>query len=236
MCSCSKNSVRRCRPLLGTFVEIQASGLDGARLHAAVERAFQQMERIQALMSVHDEGSELSRVNAEAALHPVKVSDETFTVLERGLDLAHASGGAFDFTVAPILARWGLLPAHLRRRTHGDWRDVILQRGRGVRFARPLAIDLGGIAKGFAVDTAIGSLRASDVVSASVNAGGDLRVFGPEESWVHLRHPVAARPLAQAILLRDSALVTSSTRGPVSRGRSLSASPFAPVNVGWPMG
>jgi thiamine biosynthesis lipoprotein len=87
---------------------------------------------------------------------------------------------------------------------------VALQRGRRVRFARPLAIDLGGIAKGFAVDAAIASLRASNVTSACVNAGGDLRVFGPDESRIHLRHPVSAQPVADAISLRDAALATSS--------------------------
>jgi thiamine biosynthesis lipoprotein len=196
--------------LLGTFIELQAGGLDDASLHRAVEEAFRIVERIQTLMSVHDEASELSRVNAGAFRHPVNVSDETFAVLERGLEIARASAGAFDFTVAPILAGWGLLPAHLRRRASGNWRDVTLARGNRVRFDRPLAIDLGGIAKGFAVDAAIGSLRASGVVSGCVNAGGDLRVFGPEAWQVHLRHPRSARPLASPLSLRNAALATSS--------------------------
>ena len=161
-------------------------------------------------MNIHDPASELSRVNADAFLRPVKVSDETFALLERGLDLARASDGAFDFTIAPLLARWSLLPAHLRRRNEGGWRDVILQRGRRVRFNCPLAIDLGGIAKGYAVDAAIASLRASEVTAASVNAGGDLRVVGPAASRIHLRHPISGQPLAQAIALRDAALATSS--------------------------
>jgi thiamine biosynthesis lipoprotein len=210
MNSCSKSEVRRCRPLLGTFVEIKASGLDDNTLARAVEKAFAQIERIQSLMSVHDDASELSRVNAKALLRPVKISDETFAVLGCGLDIARASNGAFDFTIAPILASWGLLPAHLRRRAEGSWRDVLLQRRQCVRFARPLAIDLGGIAKGFAVDTAITSLRASKVTSASVNAGGDLRVFGPDPSRIHLRHPVSGQPVSNPISLHNAALATSS--------------------------
>jgi len=206
----SKSEIRRCRPLLGTFVEIKAAGLDGNALVRAVQKAFAQIGRIQSLMSVHDDASELSHVNAEALLRPVKVSDETFAVLERGLAIARASAGAFDFTIAPVLAKWGLLPAQLRRRAQGDWRDVLLQRGRRVRFARPLAVDLGGIAKGFAVDAAIASLRESEVTSACVNAGGDLRVFGPDISHVHLRHPVSAQPVVNPIWLRNAALATSS--------------------------
>jgi thiamine biosynthesis lipoprotein len=179
-------------------------------LAVAIDRAFAAIERVHALMSAHDPDSELSRVNAEAFLRPVKVSGETFAVLERGLDIARASEGAFDFTIAPILASWGLMPAHLRRRAPGNWRDVILQRGRRVRFACPLAIDLGGIAKGFAVDAAVASLRASKVASASVNAGGDLRVFGPGPSRIHLRHPISGQPMSRPISLENSALATSS--------------------------
>jgi thiamine biosynthesis lipoprotein len=200
--------LRRCRPLLGTFVEI-AVGRSPA-LQVAVDRAFAAIERTQRLMSAHDPDSELSRINAEAHLHPVKVSEETFALLERGLDLARASRGAFDFTIAPVLANWGLLPAHLRRRVQGDWRDVALCRGQRVRFARPLAIDLGGIAKGSAVDAAIASLRADGAASASVNAGGDVRVFGHDPSRFHLRHPVSGQPLPDSIWLRDAALATSS--------------------------
>ena len=210
MNSCSKSEVRRCRPLLGTFVEIAAAGLDDTALLSTVDKAFARIERVQSLMSAHDPNSELTRVNAEALMRPVEVSNETFTLLERGLDIAHSSDGAFDFTIAPVLARWGLLPSTLRRRAQGGWRDVVLQRGNRVRFARPLAIDLGGIAKGFAVDAAIASLRASTVTFASVNAGGDLRVFGPDPSCIHLRHPVSGQTLSKPIVLHNASLATSS--------------------------
>lgn len=203
-------SVRRCRPLLGTFVEITATGPDAVALARTVDAAFAAIERVQVLMSAHDPASELSRVNAGAHRDPVTVSVETFDVLERGLEIARVSDGAFDFTVAPVLANWGLLPAALRRRAGGDWRDVSLRPHRCIRFTRPLAIDLGGIAKGVAVDAAIATLRAGTVVSAVVNAGGDLRVFGPGPSRVHLRRPDSARPFAEPFLLRDAALATSS--------------------------
>lgn len=202
--------LRRCRPLLGTFVEITVTGPDPSALARSVDAAFAAIERVQFQMSVHDPASELSRVNSEAHRHSVKVSEETCSVLERGLEIARASGGAFDFTVAPLLANWGLLPAALRRRAGGNWRDVRLLRGARVRFARPLAIDLGGIAKGFAVDAAVASLRAARVASAVVNAGGDLRVFGPEPAAIHLRRPDSAEPFAKPILVCDAALATSS--------------------------
>jgi thiamine biosynthesis lipoprotein len=206
----SKSEVRRCRPLLGTFVEIAADGLNRVRLQNAVNHAFAVVERIHRLMSVHDEDSELSLVNREALNRPVIVSRETFALLRRGKRMASESSGAFDYTVAPTLARWQLLPAALKRKQPGDWRSVELSAPRQVIFLHPLAIDLGGIAKGFAVDEAIRVLRKHGVVSALVNAGGDLRAFGRKASAIRLRHPARPRSFARTIVLRESALATSS--------------------------
>ena len=210
MISCSSVEIRRCRPLLGTFVEIRASGLGENELHRVVNAAFAAVERIQRLMSVHDPDSELSRLNKEAACRPVTVSGDTFSVLRRAQALASESGGAFDYTVAPTLARWGMLPVHLSRDDPGGWRDVRLLRQRRVHFLRPLALDLGGIAKGFAVDKALEVLRAGGATAALVNAGGDLRVFGPEPFLVHLRHPCRPGSCTRAIELSECALATSS--------------------------
>lgn len=206
----SKVEIRRCRPLLGTFVEITASDAGDKHLNLAANAAFAAIEKIQELMSPHDPESELSLLNREAAKRPVKLSAETFDVLRRADRIASQSGGAFDYTIAPTLARWGLLPASLKRRSPGCWRDVLLLPGRNVRFLRPLAIDLGGIAKGFAVDKAIKILHSAGVASGVVSAGGDLRVFGRENATVHFRHPSCPCALLKACSIRESALATSS--------------------------
>lgn len=208
--SSNGDSVRRCRPLLGTFVEITAHGRTEEQVRTAVEKAFAAIARVQSLMSVHDTASALSRLNQMAATKAVPVERDLFTVLERGLALAAESGGAFDLTVAPTLARWGLRDRRLRRSRAGDWRDVELLPRRRVRFARPVALDLGGIAKGFAVDQAIAVLRAAGLPAATVNAGGDLRVFGPRASVIHLRDPRVPQALGHRLELRDAALATSS--------------------------
>jgi FAD:protein FMN transferase len=210
MNSCSNIEIRRCRPLLGTFVEITASGLDETGLHNAVNNAFVAVETIHRLMSVHEPGSELSLLNREAALRAVTVSRETFEVLHHASRLAMESNGAFDFSIAPTLADWGLLPASLRRQNPGSWRDVCLLPHRQVCFLRPLALDLGGIAKGFAVDKAIDVLRKRGVAAAVVNAGGDLRVFGALPSTIRLRHPAHPQTLVHTISLQQDALATSS--------------------------
>lgn len=210
MTSCSSAEIRRCRPLLGTFVEITANGLGEARLQVAVNTAFATIERIQNLLSVHDAASELSLLNREAAKRPVIVSRETFTILRRANKLAAESNGAFDYTIAPVLAEWGLLPSALGRKKFGSWRQVLLLRGRKVYFLQPMALDLGGIAKGFAVDRAIDVLCKQGVTAAVVNAGGDLRVFGSRLSFVHLRHPQNPQLFTDKIEVSDSALATSS--------------------------
>jgi thiamine biosynthesis lipoprotein len=210
MSSFSNIELRRCRPLLGTFVEITAGGPEEAALHAAVNAAFVAIERVQSLMSAHDPDSELSRVNREASLGPVKISTETREVLGRADQLARASEGAFDVTIAPTLAQWGFLPPNLRRKNAGDWQDLLLLDGDRVFFLRPMAVDLGGIAKGFAVDQAIETLRELGVVSGVVNAGGDLRVFGGGGSVAHVRRPSRPQSFARTIHLVNSALATSS--------------------------
>jgi FAD:protein FMN transferase len=210
MTSHSKNEIRRCRPLLGTFVEITASGLETDRVENAINAAFAAVERIQRLMNAHEAGSEISRLNREAARNAVTVSGETFAALRRADRIAIESGGAFDYTVAPTLVRWAYRPGTLRHRQPHGYKFVVFLRGRRVRFLRPLALDLGGIAKGFAVDAAIGVLRARGVASAVVNAGGDLRVFGPQASTIHLRHPMQPQTFAHTINLQQAALATSS--------------------------
>ena len=210
MNSRSRSEARRCRPLLGTFVENTASGLPEEKLQHAFNAAFAAVERIQRLMSAHDAESELSLLNRDAARHAVTVSAETFAVLRLADRLASESAGAFDYTIAPTLVRWGYRSGSLQRREPHGFRFVALRRGRQVRFLRPLALDLGGIAKGYAVDAAIETLATFGVTAALVNAGGDLRVFGPQPSTIHLRHPAAPQTFAHAIQLQQGALATSS--------------------------
>lgn len=220
--------LRRARPLLGTVVEIGADdvvagsdpGSDAGSdrdpgTEAAIERAFDAVARIHALMSFHDPASEISRLNREAAHSPVEVSEETWQVLHAAQRLSAASHGVFDITVAPLLVELGFLPrpagstvSDWPSERRGDWRDIKLLHGRRVWFTRPLCVDVGGIAKGFAVDQAVAVLRDSGVRSGRVNAGGDLRVFGAPQETLHARHP--AQPTVLIPLPPVSAAVATS--------------------------
>src|SRR5579871_1115376 len=106
----ASDRVRRARPLLGTFVEIEAAGPALSAVNQAINAAFDAVETAHRLMSFHDPDSEVSRLNREAFDHPVKVHAWTFAVLEAAVELHRRSCGLFDIAVAPVLQRMGLLP------------------------------------------------------------------------------------------------------------------------------
>ena len=202
--------MERARPLLGTVVALRAEG-PRACVERGIALAFDVVAGVQQAMSFHDPGSELSRLNRHARDEAQPVGACTWRVLRAALALARASDGRFDPTIGGRLVAWGQLPAPAPAAIdpEADWRDVVLGRGRCVRFRRPLWLDLGGIAKGHAVDRAVAALRAAGVHAGVVNAGGDLRAFGDVLEVVHVREPAdpdRARPLLQ---LRDGAVATS---------------------------
>lgn len=205
------NRLRRARPWLGTLVEIAAAAdLEAAALLAAIDAADAAIAAVHGAMSVHDPASELSRLNAGAHLAAVPASAALLSVLRAALDFAEASDGAFDPVVGGRLTALGLLPdSAVRAAPDACWRDVGIDAQGRVRFAKPLRLDFGGIAKGYAVDCAIAVLRDAGVASAQVNAGGDLRVFGAAAQTIALRDPRAPTRFAQRVALRDQALATS---------------------------
>ena len=209
-----QQKIRRARPLLGTFVEIEVLGATEARRIAAVDAAFEAVAKVHRLMSFHDRDSDVGRLNREAHSRPTAVHAWTFAVLQAAAELHRRSNGAFDIAIAPALQALGLLP-----RTHeavavmagGD--AIELLDGYAVRFRDPaIAIDLGGIAKGFAVDRALDVLRGFGMTGAIVNAGGDLATFGAEPQLVHIRHPRSPAQIVCTVRVENEALAASARR------------------------
>ena len=203
--------IRRAQPLLGTLVEIRAAAAQPpARLHAAIDSAFAAVQRVHVLMSFHDAASTVSALNREALHRPLRVDAQTWAVLAAAQRLSRLSEGAFDIAVGARLSDWGYLPPNPTAAAYeGNWADIELLEDCRVRFHRPLLIDLGGIAKGYAVDCAIDALRQAGVESALVNAGGDLRALGAQPQTVHLRHPQNPAVSAHSFSLCNEALATS---------------------------
>ncbi|MFL2583134.1 MAG: FAD:protein FMN transferase [Gammaproteobacteria bacterium] len=200
----------RCQPNLGTYVEVIVSGdVNEDELISASNAAFLKINLIQSLMSFHDEGSELTRINRYAAREPVPISLETKFVLEQALWLSDKTDGLFDITVAPKLVASKALPNHnFDLSPTGNWRDIIIIDNE-VRFTRPLLLDLGGIAKGYAVDQAIDVV--DDSINITVNAGGDLRMRPWRGNQVEVRHPRSPHSESIQIQMKNCAVATSAT-------------------------
>jgi thiamine biosynthesis lipoprotein len=200
------DSIRRARPLLGTFVEIAAAGATPPALEAAVEGAFATIAMVHRLMSFHDADSDVSRLNRAAASDAVQVHGWTYQVLETAVDLNRRSDGVFDVAIAPVPRDMGAPP---RMSAHSSYSVHLLPENR-VRFSdRDVTIDLGGIAKGFAVDRAIVALRSHGVTDGLVNAGGDLAAFGTRSYPVDIRNPRTPDRTMCRVFLSNAALASS---------------------------
>ncbi|MDH2382881.1 FAD:protein FMN transferase [Bradyrhizobium sp. CER78] len=229
---------RRARPLLGTFVEIEVAAA-GPEADAAIDVAFDAVAHVHRLMSFHERDSDVSRLNREASVLPTPVHAWTFEVLEVAVEIHRRSRGIFDVTVAPALQATGLLPGPDGGRVVasgpcvGDAIELLPERT--VRFRAPeITIDLGGIAKGFAVDRAIEVLRGFGVPAGLVNAGGDLRVFGTEPQRVDLRDPRDPLRLLARVEMIGEALASTARRFDLAEGTCPGASPIVNPATGEP--
>lgn len=200
--------LRRARPLLGTLVEIAVPRQGGAE--DVPQAAFAAVERVQSCMSRFEPGSDVARFAALPAGEGLEVAPETAEVLQAAWALQTASGGLFDIT---------------QGRAPGGWHCE----GRSLRKHVAAAVfDLGGIAKGYAVDRAVQALQSAGCAAGWVNAGGDLRAFGAVQLPVWLRDEEGGglRPFAR---LSEGAFATSRfgalcrSQAWVEGGRSVSA-------------
>jgi thiamine biosynthesis lipoprotein len=188
--------VARARPLLGTLVMVEIAG-DGPDPAATFEAAFAACSRVEQLMHPSRAGSDLARIAVALPGQSTRVDPWTFDVLQLAQTFNRQSLGAFD----PCLP---LSTARLRDLESRDSR---------VTCRAQVALDLGGIAKGFAVDRAVDELRRLGVASGLVNAGGDLRVFGSETRAVQAR---AADGRAIVVAMREGAFAVSAPRSEAS--------------------
>ncbi len=183
------------------------------------EAAFGAIRAVDRSMSLYQPGSELLRLNAHAGRHAERVGEDLFRILARAKDLSSMTDGAFDVTVLPLLRAWGGYRelAHLGSSSPGAVGFAALRldrRSRSVRFELPgMAVDLGGVAKGFALDRARERLRAEGVTQARLDLGGNLAFLGggPTGCWrVAVRDPAhPERSLGVLELPEDHAVATS---------------------------
>jgi FAD:protein FMN transferase len=212
------------RRLMWTTFEIVAYGSERPRLVAAANAAFEEIDRLDRQMSNYSETSELSYINRNAAKGEVVVEKELFELLKLALDYSRTTDGAFDITVGPLMKAWGFFKGQGRLPDPNELKAVLAKTGyahvtlnrqsRTIRFDREgVELDLGGIAKGYAVDKAAEILRESGVTSALITCGSSIYAIGapPNQAcWrVDVRNPLDPANRVTSIELKDNALSTS---------------------------
>jgi thiamine biosynthesis lipoprotein len=180
--------ISRARALLGTLVSVRSDAPE-----AAVRAALGAVEAVHRLMNAHSDDGDVARINRHGHRRPVRVHCWTYRVLCAAQALSRASAGAFD----PTLGR------------RATFEDVELLPSRRVRLRRRAKLDLGGIAKGFAVDVAVAALRRRGARTASVNAGGDLRFFARQPQVIRVRLPGDPSLAVPVVSAAECAFATS---------------------------
>ena len=185
------------RLVMGTFAHIIAVAPDQRTADKSVEAALRQLQNIETLMSYHRADSELAGVNHSAHKQPVKVSKDTFEVLQRAVEFSRLSDGAFDVTVGPLVDLWrraaetNSVPDDAKLAeacAKVGYEKVILDANEmTVRFAiEGMKLDLGAIAKGYGIDKAVEAMQRCGAVGGLVDVGGDIRCFGkPSKGKTH---------------------------------------------------
>ena len=215
--------VEETREAMGTFVSVTAIHEDREVAKAAVDAAFEEIKRVNSVMSNYDPDSELSGVNGSGT-SPVMISDELYLVLWESKKYSDMTGGAFDVTVGPLMKEWNRARAAetapdpqalAAARSRVGCRKMILdEKERTVRFeTEGMEIDLGAIAKGYAADMAASIMRGKGVDNGLVNAGGDIVAFGHKQDgakWtIGLRDPANAGATVTEIEVSGMAVTTS---------------------------
>ena len=207
--------------IMGTAIRVELWSEDSDQGEAAIDAVMAEMHRIDRTMSPHKPESELSVINRDAASRAVPLSDEMARLIARAIEFSQLSSGAFDITYASVGHlydyRRGVRPSDAAlqqaREAVGSRFLQLDARARTIRFSRNgVRIDLGGFAKGHAVDNSIAILRQHDIQHAIVSAGGDSRVLGDRRGrpWtIAIRDPRRAAEVVAVLPLEDVSISTS---------------------------
>lgn len=212
--------------LIGTLVEAKIVTKDINFAKKVLYLAFKEIERIDSLLAWQIPTSEISKISSFAGKSPVKISFETYSILERSLNYSDRSNGIFDVTVGPLTQLWGFNgdeePTTVPDKNAIDsclklvgYKDLILNKGDTTAFLRRagMSIDLGGIGKGYAIDRASDILKKSGLTSFLFNAGGDVLVSGykaVDQNWtVGIKDPRKEDKLLGSVELTNKSIATS---------------------------
>jgi thiamine biosynthesis lipoprotein len=230
---------------------IDAYGPDPAALPRILDDAFDEVDRIDRLMSHYKADSPLSRINREAASHPVPVEPELFDFIAEAMRYNRESDGAFDITVGPLMKAWGFFRGEGRMPSRDELAAARRHVGRAHVILNPtektiafdesgVELDLGGIAKGYAVDRVVGLLRARQIHAALVSSGGST-IYGlgappGSNGWdVMLQDPLDARKTALTVTLKDRAVSVAGRSEKSFESGGVRYSHIMDPRTGWPV-
>ena len=209
---------------MNTFVEIKVVSADKLKAQKAINLAFDKIKEIEYLMNKFDSNSELSKLNTSSKNKPIEISDELFYCIKSSLEFSKLTDGAFDITIEPLVKLWRevgdrqVFPSDAEIK--GALSDIgysnikLDTKNQSIVFSNSeIKIDLGGIAKGYAVDEAIEVLKREEISQALVNIGGNIYCLGESdrsEYWnLGLQDPAAKDKIIGTIKLKDKATSTS---------------------------
>jgi FAD:protein FMN transferase len=217
------NESKAYRSMMGTSIEVEAFGGTADTRTAAIEEAFGAFAEVDRLMSNYRDDSELALINREAAQHAVVISEPMMSVLQAAQKVSAQSGGGFDVTIGPLVRLWGFHDKKPHQPTSDefaavrpliDYRSLVLDAtAHTVRLTKPsVEIDLGGIAKGFAVEVAANVLRRHGL-AGFVDAGGNQYLLGTplgKATWtVGVKDPDRPDRLLGTITTPETSVSTS---------------------------
>jgi thiamine biosynthesis lipoprotein len=213
---------------MGTFARITAAAESPEKAELIIERAFSALSMVDELMSDYKPDSEISEINRFAYEKPVKVSEKTYEVLKNSVRYSELTDGAFDITVGGVVQLWRKIKSgeiaeipESRKQSLSEtigWEKLLLNdKNRTVRIANAnTKIDLGGIAKGYAIDRAVEAMKECGCEGGIVDVGGDVRCFAkPAEArrfWnVAIQNPdtSASGQTVMTLKLKNGAAATS---------------------------
>lgn len=217
---------KKTKELMDTFVTVTVVSDSAEKGNEAIEKAFATIGKFGALVNFFSDESEVSNINRNAGVMPVKVSPETLEVIDKAVFVAAKSGGAFDPTIGPVMKLWDFhnnIKASADDIKKGlrlvDYRNIIIDREKSTVFLRHkgMMLDPGGIAKGYAADLAVKTLKEQGIRAGVVAAAGDIRTFGARpdgKPWnIGIKNPRPVKGSTNDILavigLGDKAISTS---------------------------
>lgn len=214
---------KRTQMHMGTLVTITGVASDKAVADRALQDAFDEIKRLEQLLSTWRSDSELSHINTEAGRHPVSVSQETLELVVRSLEMAQLTHGGFNIALGPAIEAWNVTEQQRiptdeelqQLKPLVDWTSIQVNiQARSIYLPhKGMRIDVGGIGKGYAADRAVEKMKQAGAISGVVAISGDIKTFGmlPGQQGfpIGIRHPRQDDLVLATIDLQDEAISTA---------------------------